>query len=235
MPEMKLDTGTSLDAPGGTDAGYRSARRKSLFSLVFGIGLPIVVYYGLTALGLGDGPALGVAAGAVAVSLLPKAVRERRLDGLGMVVLATCLISLALALLSGNERIILAKDPATSGLAGLAFLATCVVGRPATFHFSRRLRAFTPEQRAHWDRLWATEAHFRSLHRTSSAVWGAVLFGESVLRMVLVFTLPPSVMVGLSTVIELVAVALAIAWTLWHRRRHGGAQLETRMARPAQA
>ncbi|WP_156178739.1 hypothetical protein [Saccharothrix sp. ST-888] len=43
--------------------------------------------------------------------------------------------------------------------------------------------------------------------------------GPHAVRLVLLRTLPVPVVAGLSTVVELAAVAVLLAWTVWYRRR----------------
>ncbi|WP_394362496.1 VC0807 family protein [Amycolatopsis sp. SB7-3] len=204
----------------------RGARTRSLVSLIADVTVPVVVYYVLLAFGWSSGSALVAATIAIGVLVLAVAVKERKVDGFGVFVLVVCAVTLLVSLVSGDERLLLAKDPFTSGLAGIAFLGSLAFGKPVTFFISRRIRALTPARRLGWDRLYDTEPEFRKLHRVSTGGWGAVLVAESAARLVLIYLLPASVMVGLSTAIELTAITGVVAWTVWYRRRSAGRGLE---------
>ncbi|WP_410658235.1 VC0807 family protein [Amycolatopsis sp. lyj-112] len=204
----------------------RGARTRSLVSLIADIAVPMVVYYVLVAFGWSSGSALVAATIAIGVLVLAVALKDRKVDGFGIFVLVVCAVTLLVSLVSGDERVLLAKDPATSGLAGLVFLGSIFLGRPVTFFISRRIRALSPARKASWDRLYAAEADFRRMHRVSTLGWGIVLVAEAVVRLTLIYLLPVSVMVALSTAIELVAITGVVVWTVWYRRRSAGGNLE---------
>jgi hypothetical protein len=56
-------------------------------------------------------------------------------------------------------------------------------------------------------------------HFVASIVWGVGLLAEALVRVLLVFVLPISVVVGLSTVLVVVTIGSLTVWTLWYVRR----------------
>ena len=191
-----------------------AARPASAFApLAVDVAAPLAGYFLLhSALGLGEVAALGLA------SLLPAArtvlglARERRVNTWAALMLAMNLVGLALAGLTGDARLMIAKDGLLSGAVGLAVLGSAVLGRPLMSGVlmpfltrGERLRA------AAWERLARGRAAgsraFRRYERTFSTVWGLAFLAECTARVVGAFTLPVATMAWLSTVLLITAIA----------------------------
>ncbi|GAA2908223.1 VC0807 family protein [Streptomyces mexicanus] len=213
-PETVIARGTATRASGDQGAprgpGPRAVRRSARLSLVLDLGLSPGVFYGAQALGAGITPSLVAATVAAGARLAWTTARARRLDGLNALMMGSYGLMLLTALLAHDERVLLARDPATSALAGLVFLASCATGTPALAFLSRRLhpRAATGTERT------------QKMFRTETLVWGVALTVEAAARFVVVFTLPLRTAPGVSTTAELVVVAALVPWTIRHRRRH---------------
>jgi hypothetical protein len=108
------------------------------------------------------------------------------------------LATIALSLLTDNPRFLLAREGFITALWGLWFLATLRAQRPAAFRLARPLmegrRSFG---RASWDELWATTPAFGRIWRVSTVMWGVGLLVDAVLRVLMSYTLPVSVVPGL--------------------------------------
>src|SRR5712671_6240456 len=103
---------------------------------VFDIAGPLVAYSLLRSAGLsavsalvlsGAFPALGVAAGVI---------RHRRVDTIGVVVLAGIAVGTVLGLLSGNARLVLVEGSVPTAVFGLLCLASLRSRRPLIFRFA---------------------------------------------------------------------------------------------------
>ncbi|WP_329255915.1 hypothetical protein OG417_15315 [Actinoallomurus sp. NBC_01490] len=201
--------------------------RNVVRALIWEIGAPVIVYYALHLFGAS---ALLSLAAATAVSLgriLYVAARDRRLDGFAALMGAMFGIGLVLTLITGDPRVTLAKDSVTTGVAGLAFLGSCVLGRPLMFAAARRM---LPEARqAEADERWRNDPGYRSRLVALSLIWGGILLTEALVRIVLVYTLPVDVMVGLSHGLQLAAIGLAVLCSMAYVRQ------TRRQAAPARA
>ncbi|MFJ8477082.1 VC0807 family protein [Kitasatospora sp. NPDC094011] len=184
-----------------------SARARKI-GLAYDIGLSPATFYACQAAGYPVSVSLLAATGVAGARLLWNIVRNRRMDAVTGLVLATYVLGLAIALPAHDERLLLLRDPATSALAGLVFLASCATRTPAMAYLARRLP----------DPLPATPAVRRS-RRLTTALWGAGLLAEALVRVVLVFTLPVTLVSGLSTVVEVAVVTGLVLWTRRYRRR----------------
>ncbi|MEU0598554.1 VC0807 family protein [Streptomyces sp. NPDC006393] len=205
---------TAINRP--ASAAKRASRgtaRAGRLGLLLDLGLSPGVFYGAQALGAGITASLLAATAAAGARLAWTTARSRRIDGLNTLMLGSYALMLLLALLARDERMLLARDPASSALAGLVFLASCATGTPALAYLSRR---FHPGARAGAPRT-------RGTLRFETAVWGVALTAEAAARFVLLFTLPVEAVPGVSTTVELAVIALLLPWTIRRRRRAAAA------------
>jgi hypothetical protein len=157
-------------------ASKSPAHRWSLFlGLFWDIGLSLVAYYGLRA--LGASPYVALLGGTVTAGLRVAYVwlRDRRLDGFAAFMLVEFGVGLGFALLTGDERFLVAKESFGAAVAGLIFLASCCVGRPMIWHAAVR---FGPAARSELDRLWRTNPGFRRAFLVLTAGWGVAGWGR---------------------------------------------------------
>jgi hypothetical protein len=176
--------------------------RAQLGLAALDIGAPIGLYYGLRGAGVSNVVALGAGALVPAVGVIVQLITRRRLDGVGGVVVISVLATIVLSLITDSPRYLLARDGFITAMWGLWFLATLRARwarRPAAFAMARPLmegrRAFGS---ASWDQLWADEPKFRRIWRVSTIVWGVGLLADAVLRVLMSYTLPITVVPALA-------------------------------------
>jgi hypothetical protein len=202
-------------------------KRALLLGLLWDVGLPAAAYYGGRALGLDAELALAAGGGLAAVRVAYVAAVRRRLDGLAAVVVGAFVLLLVASLLTGDPRILLARESIVSGGLGLLLLGSCAVGRPVLYAMLRRLYAGKAEVLARWDVLWRAQPGFRRVFTLMSLVWGAGLLAEAVIRVPLLYLLPVDALAAVSTLLQLGAIGLLLCWTLWYRRRRQRAAATT--------
>lgn len=122
-----------------------------------------------------------------------------------------------MALYDGDGRMMLLKDPISSGVIGVLLLASCRFGRPAMFGLAQRMHA--PDTAAQWNTLWDTDSEVRRAFRLSTAVWGAGLTLDAAVLTILIFSLPISVTVALMNPVQWAIIAVLAAHTVRSRRR----------------
>ncbi|MFD7071602.1 VC0807 family protein [Streptomyces sp. NPDC059913] len=182
-----------------------------LLPLLVDVAVPLASYYVLKGAGLSLFAALAWSSALPAVRTGWGVLRERRLNGLAALILAVNAVSLVTSLLTGDPRLMLAKDSGVSSLIGLAVLVTALKGRPMMTDAVRPwLVKGVPARDAAWQRLAggsaAASAAFRRAENRFSMVWGAALLGECVVRVVGAYTLPVQTMVWLGTVVMVVTM-----------------------------
>lgn len=142
-------------------------------------------------------------------------IRERKLDGFAVFVLGLFAVGVALAFVTGDARFLLAKDSFGFGLAGLVCLASCLVGKPFTYHSGRRFATGGAAERiAEWDRKYATNPAFRATLTRVSLLWGTGLVLGAALCIALVYRLPVSVMVTVNNMVHLGCIAVLVALSM---------------------
>ncbi|MER5546001.1 VC0807 family protein [Streptomyces sp. CG4] len=189
-----------------------SANGPLLQSAVLNVAAPLAVFYGLRAAGAGLWWAVLASAVPPTVEAVLTVARERRVGMLGVLVLGMVALGAALSLVTGSPRFMFAKDGWMTGIVGLVFLAS-LRGQPIIY---RVLSSVTKgEKRAELEHNWQASPTFRHVMRLLTAVWGVGLLLDSVVRVVLAYTLPlDSVML----VTTLQYVALFVGLEVFSRR-----------------
>jgi hypothetical protein len=211
----------TITAPAEPAPVSTAGRFGPLVGLAWDVGLPLVGYYGMHALGASDGTALLVATGLAGVRLLWVFARSRRVTWFGVVMLAVFGIGLVLAVVGGDPRFILLKDSFTTGGVGIVFLLSLLAARPLTF---AALQSWQPAKAVELDAMWDDEPGVRRTFRISAIVWGVGLLLEAGLRVPLIYVLPIDVAVGASTGMQIVAFTALGVWNAVYairaERRH---------------
>ena len=182
--------------------------------LVRDVVLPYALYYFLHREGVANVPALA-AGGAVNVFFtIVGLIHTRRIQLLGLIVLATFVLGIAASFLTGDARFALAKDSVLTGGVGIVFLASLLAARPVMYLMIRQmLTEGDPARAADLDRRWDSSPGFRSRQRLMTGVWGAGLLADAVVRLVVISIVPVSTGAAASTAILLGIFGLLIAWT----------------------
>ena len=115
-------------------------------------------------------------------------VQRRTLDVVGGVVLGGIVLSIALAFLSADPRVVLLEGVALTAAFGAVCLVSVRARRPLVFHFAQAFYG-GPHARAgqELDRTYAAYGEARSFWRTLTVVWGVVYLVESAARVVVIF------------------------------------------------
>ncbi|WP_316522848.1 VC0807 family protein [Kitasatospora brasiliensis] len=200
-------------APVATKAEESNPLVSGLRPLALDVAAPLAGYYLLhSACGLSEFAALAWSSAVPAARTVLGLLGERRLNLWAALMLAVNLAGLALTFVTGDARLMIAKDGALSGTVALAVLASALIGRPVmTPMLMPFLTKGKAERAAAWQRLvegraagsWA----FRRHERLFSGIWGTALLTECAARVAGAFTLPVSTMAWLSTVFLVGAIA----------------------------
>jgi hypothetical protein len=208
---IETSTGaTTVEASAATSADL--AARPSFLPLILDVAVPVGSYYLLkSGFGMSTMAALGWSSVVPAVRTVWSAVKERRANALAGLILFVNVVGLALSLVAGDPRLMLAKDSGVSSAIGIGILVSVKLGRPMmTAGMKPFLIKGDAARNAAWDRLVAGSPRFLKAERTFSLVWGVVLLGECVARVVGAYTLPVDTMVWLGTVVMISSIAVAI-------------------------
>lgn len=209
-----------------------SGASAALLAMMWDVGLSVGAYFVAHWLGASDVTALITASVVALLRLLYVVARTRTVDMLAAVMLGVFAIGLVLSFLTGDARFILAKDSIGTGAAGLAFLATCVVGRPLIYQAALRTKTGRPAEIARYEQLWATSPDFRRRLRLMSVVWGVGLLTDAIVRLPIIYTMSTTSAVTASTVLFLTTMGSLALWTAWYARRSEARQAMVAASRP---
>ncbi|MFD5737993.1 VC0807 family protein [Streptomyces sioyaensis] len=180
--------------------------------LVVDAGIPLAMYYVLSdGFGLSEVAALAWSSVVPALRTVWSLVRRSGVNGLALLMLVVNAVGLATSAMTGDPRLMLAKDSVTSSAIGISMIVSVFLGKPL---MTAGLKPFVtkgaPAGEAAWDRLMAASAPFRRAERRFSLIWGTVLLSECVVKAIGAYTIPVHTMVWLGTVLTLVAILLAM-------------------------
>ena len=186
-----------------------------LRGLAWDVALPVATYYALHLLGASDWVALLASTLVAGLRVVWVAARQRALNPFATVMLLVFGIGLALTFVSGDPRFLLIKESFVTGAVGLTFLVTARGRRPMTLAAQQ---SWQPHRATELAAEYRAEPDVRRGHRFVSTVGGVGLLLEAALRVPLVYLLPPSVMVGVSSGMAVLAFGALILWTSRYMR-----------------
>lgn len=193
--------------------------RTMISTLFLDVGLSFVAYFAAQLLGASTYVSLLAATVVAGLRTLWVAVAQRRADVFSLFLMALFGAGLGLSFLTGDPRLLLAKDSATSFVAGVILIGSCLIGKPLAYHAARRFaRSAGGDQQRAFEANGQSTALRRRWYRVS-LVWGGGLLAEAVLRIVGVYTLPFDVAATASQVLMIGAFAALIGWTLLTKGR----------------
>ncbi|WP_063065366.1 VC0807 family protein [Nocardia violaceofusca] len=200
-------------------SGSRLRRARRVLALAADIGLSPATYYLLIAAGCTSYRALVCSTVVAGIWALGIAAARRKADGVAVFVFLLNALGLVLAVLGGDERMMLAKDPITSAVISVLLAGSCLLGRPAMFAVSRRMHALGPDSAARWETLWYNDSDVRHTFTTATVVWSAGLAADAVVRLLLIYSLPVSASVALMNPVQWAIIAALGFYTVRSRRR----------------
>jgi intracellular septation protein A len=185
-------------------------------TLLVDVVAPIAIFKLLESFGVSPIWALASAALAPALNNLRIWIMSRRIEPLGIMVVAFGVIGMVASLVSGNLFYSLIKDSFLTGAFGLVFLASLFFGRPLMFYLIRQFVAGEDETRNQiWKDLWRYAA-FRSVMRQLTIMWALIYIVEALVRVGLALSLTPDAVVTISPIMGFGATLILISLT---RRR----------------
>src|SRR5690242_15351676 len=196
--------------------------RNRLLSLamigVFDIAGPLVAYSMLRSAGQSQVSALILSGAFPAFGILVGVIRHRRVDTIGVLVLAGIAVGSALGLLSGSPRLVLAEGSVPTAVFGLLCLGSLRARRPLIYRFALEFIGADTSKGREFESLWQHEG-FRHAFRLYTLVWGVVYLAEAAARVVIVETAPASTALTVSKVMPYAVAGSLIAWMTAHGRR----------------
>jgi len=191
--------------------------------VVFDIAGPLAAYSMLRSAGLSSVSALILSGALPGVAVLGGLIRHRRLDAVGVLVLAGIAVGTVLGLVSGNTRLVLMEGSVPTAVFGLLCLASLRSRRPLIFRFALEFMGPDTPRGRDFDGLWRYPG-FRHVFWLFTVVWGVAYLAEAAARIVIVETTSTGTALAVSKVMPYAVGGILAAWMFLygrHARRQG--------------
>lgn len=183
------------------------------------VAVPLVAYYLARLAHIGMTASLFIATIAAGIRMLWLIRKNGELDGFSVFMLVLFAGGLALSLVTGDPRFMLAKGAAATIVGGLVMIISAAVKRPITFMVGKRLAGKDAQARGELERGWAECQNFRIGFYVMACVWGVALILESIVRLWVIYTVNLDVAVAATTAITVATFLILVAWQIWFIQR----------------
>jgi intracellular septation protein A len=165
---------------------------------------------------MGDVGALMASSGPPILWSIVEFIRERKVDAVSILVLAGIALSLLAFAGGGGVKFLQLRENLVTGLVGLVFLGSAVVGKPLIYELARAgARRNTPDKVAELEAL-SGNVYFRRSMTVMTVVWGVGLLASCALSCALVFVVSIKQYLLISSPISYATMGLLAAWTFWY-------------------
>ncbi len=213
-------------------ARNRNRLQSAAKIVVFDIAGPLVAYSLLRSAGLSSVSALVLSGAFPALGIAAGVARNRRVDAIGVLVLAGIAVGTVLGLVSGNARLVLVEGSVPTAVFGLLCLGSLRSRRPLIYRFALEfMGADTPRGRD-FEGLWRYPG-FRHAFRLFTVVWGVAYLAEAAARVIIVETTSTATALTVSKVMPYAVGAALAGWMCAYGRR--ARRTGERLAAAAQA
>ena len=186
--------------------------------VILDVAAPLAAYSLLRSAGLtavtalllsGVFPALGVTVGAI---------QNRRLDVVGVLVLAGIVVGSVLGLVTHSTRLLLVEGSVPTAIFGVACLGSLWARQPLMFSFALESTGPGTAKGREMTRLWQHDG-YRRVFRIITVVWGVGFLLEAALRVVVVYNTSTGTALASSKVTPFLWAAILSAWTVGYGAR----------------
>jgi hypothetical protein len=200
-------------------AGHAPAKggrvRSIAMIVIVYVAEPLVAYSLLRSAGMTAVTALLLSGVLPALGVTIGAIRNRRLDVIGALVL----VGIAAGAVSHSTRLLLVQGSAPTAVFGVACLGSLWARRPLMFGMALEFTGPGTAKGREMTRLWQYEG-YRRVFATITAVWGAAFLLEAALRVVIVYHTSTGMALATSAVTPFLWVAILSAWTVTYGAHH---------------
>ena len=203
---------------------------------VFDIAGPLVAYNVLRSAGFSSVTALILSGVFPAAGVTIGIIQHRRVDALGVLVLAGIAVGAVLGLVSHNTRLVLDEGSVVTAVFGLICLGSLATPKPLMYRLAVEFIGPDTAKGQEFTGLWQY-AGFRHAFRVVTAVWGIGYLAEAVARVVIVQNTSTGTALAISKVLPFAVAGVLSAWTVGYGRyqKRKGEQLAAAAAAAADA
>jgi hypothetical protein len=187
--------------------------RQIAMIIVFDLGGPLLAYAVLRSNGLSTVTALIISGIFPALGIAISAYVDRRLDVIGVVVLAGLVLATVLGLISGNARLYLLDTAVPSLVFAVACLVSLRAAKPLIYTFAVELLGPQTPKGREVIGAWQYPG-FRRAFRVITAAWGVAYLIETAARLVVVETTSTGFALLFSKLAPYAFALTLSAWTI---------------------
>jgi hypothetical protein len=221
-----LDTSRDGNGTAGTGPAATGRLRSIALIVILDIAAPLAAYSLLRSAGIAAVTALLLSGVFPAADIAIGAIRHRRFEVVGALVLAGIIVGTVLGLISHTARLLLVEGSAPTAVFGVACLGSLRTRRPLMFSFALEFTGPHTAKGREMTALWQYEG-YRRVFRVITATWGVGFLLEAALRVVIVYNTSTGTALASSKVMPFLWVAAFSAWTVAYgtRQRKKGERL----------
>jgi hypothetical protein len=196
----------------------RNRRWAAAKIVLFDLAGPLVAYWLLRSAGQSAVSALVLSGILPAFGVAMDYARQRRLDVIGVLVLAGIAVGTILGLVSGDPRLVLVEGSIPTAVFGLACLGSLWFARPLIFRFAHEFIGPDTDRGRDFAALWQYPG-FRHSFRLFTVVWGAAYLAEAAARVIIAETASTGTALTVSKVMPYAVGVVLVGWMIAYGRR----------------
>ena len=191
---------------------------RVLFEALINFILPYVIY-NIAEARLGEVGALLASSAPPILWSIVEFARHRRIDALSVLVVAGIALSLLAMLGGGGARFLQLREKLVTGVIGLAFLGSALIGKPLIYVLARASMRRKSEGEAQQFEALQSHAGFRRTMTVMTLVWGLGLLCDVAVSVMLVFALSIRAYLIVNPLIGYGTMGALSLWTFLYGRR----------------
>jgi hypothetical protein len=191
---------------------------RLFLELLVNFVLPFVIY-GYAAARLGDVKALLLSSAPPIVWSMVEFARRRRLDAISVLVVSGIALSLLAMLGGGGVRFLQLREKLVTGVIGLGFVGSALIGKPLIYELARATMRRKSEDEAQKFEALQVHAGFRRTMTIMTLVWGFGLMTDVAVSVALVFELSVREYLLVNPVLGYVTTGALSLWSFLYGRR----------------
>jgi len=208
-----VDDGLESGSPPQRPYWLLSRVRQLAMILVFDLAGPLLAFSLLRSGGMSTVPALIISGVFPALGIAVGALVDRRLDIIGVVVLAGLVVGTVLGLISNNARLYLLEGAVPSLVFALACLGSLRASKPLIYRFAVELIGPDTSKGRDVVDAWRYPG-FRRAFQVITAAWGIAYLIEVAARLVVVEITSTGIALLFSKLVPYACAVLLSVWTL---------------------
>jgi intracellular septation protein A len=207
-----MDTSGDVRSSAKPTAAKASWLRSVVRVGIVDIAVPLATYNLLRSAGLTTVTALVLSGVFPALSVTIGAIRHRRLEVVGALVLAGILVGAVLGLAFHSARLLLVEGSVPTAVFGIGCLGS-LRSRPLMFGFALEFVGPDSGKGREMTELWQYDG-YRHVWRVITAAWGAAFLIEAALRVVIIYTVSAGTALTISKFTPFLFVGIMSVWTV---------------------